>query len=956
MKRLSLSLAVAGCLGASMAQAFETHTHAYITYQAYNASTLGGSGSDSQALMTRLGLDRLASDQPFTPYWTGVPIPLSFYYDNLPDGSTPLSYARPAGAHEWWQMEQLATNNQFGTASPSPVGTDPIHTLPIANWLMRGVILEDQLRPDDYRAADGPLPDPDPRSDIRRVYNHFYDPIHDQRLTVGVPCNLYPPFSPLYGYSYCSKSVDWALGTADAFTSIAPDTTRHNHFSWEDARQNYFLALTAKRDANGDGTRSAAERAADAQERLFRWATVFRSLGDVIHLLQDTGQPQHTRNDRHDPHSGSEEQQAFEPFTNMRIIGVPAQGQQPQPAGAGENYVYGLTGAQVLAYMGPLAGINGYPKPNFVSPLRYYTTRQAGDTDQTSPATRLGLADYTNRGFFTRGTLPIDNGFDFPPQDVGDGINGYTAIDSPCTELPKFRDSRPLVCRTYFHTVPDNIAPTRADVTTPQPLASDGMWKNFLGSLKQLTLSPAIFKMQGDLTVPRAIGYSAGLLDFFFRGQLEVLPPSDRIVGVLNQGATHTMNAQGYPCQGTSTADGCPVFGFEKIRVAVRNATPTITESGTGTTSPQTTGGTGAQLVAVAKYHRNTCYKPDLSGERVQSYGPVITEPICSGGQTVRTPYQEISVSAPLSVASGELDNLAAGAGIDKMFDFTSDPIPVNATDLFVQVVYRGALGQEPDGIAVGLLDTREPTFVAFWNNTDHWWNGSSWLSYTTTYPPDSAKDFWACAGGNPVKLVFYYQGANGSPALENPVSSSGHPGVVRLGFIFPYPDAGIPGQRKAIRGVPVAYVISGIPKIPTQSAYTSGAFRQANKENVSAATLTAPSNTCASGVPGTPEYWCFDPVIKERSQIMGAPAQPLYLQPLGTGNFPPDVDAPPAQSAFAGIAPLATGTIRFNTDATLASCPAQPSSVEQPADEDHARLLELQEEAASLGITTEDQ
>ncbi len=380
MKRQSLMIATAlTCFVASEAQAFETHTHAYITYQAYSASLLGGAGAESQALLARLGLDRLAADQPFSPYWLALPLPLSAYYDNLPDGSAPQSFLRPVGTHEWWQLRELSINNQFGAGNTSVVGSDAVHVLPIANWLMRGVILEDQILPDDYRASDGPLPDPDPRGDIRRVYNHFYDPIHDQRLHVVVDCNNYLPGYPLYGYSYCSKSVDWALGTADAFTSISPDSARHNHFTWEDARQNFFLALTATRDADSNGLRTTSERAADAQERLLRWATVFRSLGDVVHLLEDTGQPQHTRNDRHDPHSDPAERQAFEPFTNMRVLGVPAQGQQPQPVGAGENYVYSLTGAQVQSYVTPLPDINSYPKPSFASPLRYYTTRQLGD-------------------------------------------------------------------------------------------------------------------------------------------------------------------------------------------------------------------------------------------------------------------------------------------------------------------------------------------------------------------------------------------------------------------------------------------------------------------------------------------------------------------------------------------------------------------------------------------------
>ncbi len=90
--------------GASSAHAFETHTHAYITYQAHNASVLGGSGPESQALKTALGLDRLATDLPFAPYWLSVPIPLGAYYDNLPSGASPESFVRPVGAHEWWQM------------------------------------------------------------------------------------------------------------------------------------------------------------------------------------------------------------------------------------------------------------------------------------------------------------------------------------------------------------------------------------------------------------------------------------------------------------------------------------------------------------------------------------------------------------------------------------------------------------------------------------------------------------------------------------------------------------------------------------------------------------------------------------------------------------------------------------------------------------------------------------
>jgi hypothetical protein len=48
------------------------------------------------------------------------------------------------------------------------------------------------------------------------------------------------------------------------------------------------------------------------------------------------------------------------------------------------------------------------------------------------------------------------------------------------------------------------------------------------------------------------------------------------------------------------------------------------------------------------------------------------------------------------------------------LFDFSNDPIPLNAIDLFIQVVYRSQLGTEPDGIAVGMIDVREPSYINF--------------------------------------------------------------------------------------------------------------------------------------------------------------------------------------------------------------------------------------------------
>ena len=948
MTRKAFSIVASGFLSvcATAANAYDAETHALIAYKGYKLSALSQTGQGS--VVSRLGLDRLDIATPFDIYWVpyvGVTGPTA-YYDNTSPTFDPNTYARQPAEYERCQFGHL-TN----VTNPSPpfnpinwLAGDPMLSgntvtyFPIENWLMRGDLREDDISPAGYFFAPDRCgkPEVDPYGGIIRVTNHFYDPINDVALTSG--CAL----------SYngvCAKSVDWALGYQDSFaTPPVIDTARRNHFTYVDARENMWRALISETGRKTPPYTSGA-RANDAQERLYRWATTFRSIGDVIHLLQDGAQPQHVRNDAHSPFT-SGERQAYEGYTNARVVGT---------GFANVNSYVREFFAQPQQVTVPLVVTGTYPAVTFATPIRFFTTRLKTDNSSVLPDNRYGMMDYANRSFFTGGTLPGSPGDMFlEPSKTIDA--SYTSIAQPCVAGASIAAVvTNLTCKHLMHAVPDSVTPSyqdelphangQASPFSAPPLLLESAFKSVVpGSpIARPHSGYAVgleeFQTMGNLTIPRAIGYSAGLINYFFRGQLAVTTPPDWIVGALNQGAQHTMNAQGYPCVGTATNDGCAIFGFQSIRVSVQNTTPTITESGTGTQVQQKLSDTlagdptdpnfhGPYLVAVAKYHRNTCYTPTLTGERVQAYSGTITEPVCASGQTVRTPYQEISVSKSFAATAAQLAPNAAA--FEAHFDFSADPIPVNATDLFIQVVYRGpmgdaALGQEQDAIAVGTLDVREPTFAAFWNNTDYYWNGSTtWKPYTGTYPPDSAKDFWVCAGEAPAsttKYVFYYQGANGSPAMDNPVASSNNPGVVRIGFIFPPPD--FPAQRKLIHGVPEAFVISGIPQIPVRDMFSAGQFHQANLENVSAATLNAPQINCGTTLPTTPQYWCFDPVKKRRNQVLGSPIQPMFLEPLPETTPPTDVDSqslPP----FAGITPLASGTIRFDTDATLVTCVGQ--------------------------------
>lgn len=241
----------------STARAYDAETHALITYRAYQASVLAQTGASST--VTRLGLDRFDIPTPFNTYWQAIGSALGpiSYYDNNSSFDT-NTYALQPNEYERCQMENLAKvsvplSNTGWYDSHDPMLTGSTVTFfPIHNWLMRGVLREDDLTSLAYgtiaRSGCG-KPDPDRYDQANgdvihgvRVLNHFYDPVHDLPLSAGAACGFAPS-------GQCLKSVDWALGYVDSFaTAPVVDTLRRNHFTYADARENMWRALTGERN------------------------------------------------------------------------------------------------------------------------------------------------------------------------------------------------------------------------------------------------------------------------------------------------------------------------------------------------------------------------------------------------------------------------------------------------------------------------------------------------------------------------------------------------------------------------------------------------------------------------------------------------------------------------------------------------------------------------------------
>ena len=176
---------------------------------------------------------------------------------------------------------------------------------------------------------------------------------------------------------------------------------RYNNFNIKTVRESQWIALTG---VNGQGTKVAFT----AVDRNQYWTTSLRALGDVLHLNQDMAQPQHTRNEGHGggnfiTNKFAGHKSIFERYTDARVRG-----------GFAFSNRDGLASDTNIAIT-----------TNPIDYVRYPTPKFAAYADYWSAANNRGLANYSNRGFFTIGALPgylnfVSNDYALPSRSVSD--------------------------------------------------------------------------------------------------------------------------------------------------------------------------------------------------------------------------------------------------------------------------------------------------------------------------------------------------------------------------------------------------------------------------------------------------------------------------------------------------------------------------------------------------------
>jgi hypothetical protein len=486
---------------------------------------------------------------------------------------------------------------------------------------MRGSVREDDSSARVFAAKDEPLDDP--YGNINRWCNHFFDPTPAaagaRQATFWCP------------YEAVRDAANWAAGTNDLFGSPADlASDRRNHFTIADAREAQYRAITGR---STDGSNAGAQQLeANFSERKTYYATMFRALGDVLHLNQDMAQPQHTRNE---PHAGfSYGDPTYEKYIDARVRGWP-------------RFDYGTSTKPTLQSI----SFGANPAEHLSSYADYWMK-----------ADGTGLAQYSNANFFTVLNNFGSSNYRLPPP------NDISAFDLEQASSPQ--DG----AVTYLRYKTNGIRVSRQNG-----------FSEFLptGHPKTYTLDFEVYDAMASALLPKAVANSAGLLDHFFRGKLQIQLPAEGIYSIVDHAQTTVKD-------GELTTNNT---GFNKIKLK-------LSAPQTGYDDQTQQFGSGVVL-AVLKFRRNICASnnPDASYDFSGTQGKDLQH-------QCRTTEEEVVVSNPANNGSPITPTTTPQS---LTFDFPK-ALPINATDVRLQVVFRGSLGTEANAVVIATQDIAEPS------------------------------------------------------------------------------------------------------------------------------------------------------------------------------------------------------------------------------------------------------
>ncbi|GKT07184.1 hypothetical protein [Desulforhabdus sp. TSK] len=390
-----------------------------------------------------------------------------------------------------------------------------------------------------------------------------------------------------------------------------------NAYSWISAKNFYYQAIKTGSNA--------------------LWAKTFRALGQVMHLLADSAVPAHVRNDPHlaDPY----EKWVANNFGNIKVPTV---------------------------YIDPSIFSHAVTNPSASCPISALWDQDVYTGANPSDGF-IGLAEFTNANFLSDDTIYKD----YPHPTLADtDFSGFDALEPESVTGEDGKAEQ----RAYVHRTVNGRSYTLAAFGY---LAYDCFQAGACYSHPPLIRDERVHRDYAQELLPRAIGYNAALLEYFFRGKIAVMPGVNGI----------------YTLYSTPNHPGVPLSeaGFDSIRLQASNDSPEGEDMTHGT------------IELVVKY-------------RVAAVDPFFTGP-------VKTTEAFSYIVAPESTGKVSIPD---NEFVELTFNLPQK-LPIFATDVYLYVVYRGRLGAEENAVAMGYKDASEPTPYEFYNNMDYICINGAW-------------------------------------------------------------------------------------------------------------------------------------------------------------------------------------------------------------------------------------
>ncbi len=304
-----------------------------------------------------------------------------------------------------------------------------------------------------------------------RSQHHFHDPLRNTGLDNRTD---YPDwegaptwFSP---FDLRGESALFWVTTGTSSTGYP----KNNLETWTAARNKFYSALTPN--------------IASAREQCM--AETFIALGHILHMVEDMGVPAHTRNDF-----------LFGHYRAVYDWGNPLEDWV-------EEQIEDNNGQSPWSGTGPVV----FDKLAEYFDANAYTGGYLGD-GQWPPQGLWGLSECTNYQFLSFSTVFGCSGvkYQFPHPDR-DKVE------------PDLLEPAPAGEKVYFNGLNYGVTHLARDSYTRYVAAGFGYTSIPVIDSTITTDDVNVFEDYADITVPRTIDYATGLLNYFFRGKLEIEP------------------------------------------------------------------------------------------------------------------------------------------------------------------------------------------------------------------------------------------------------------------------------------------------------------------------------------------------------------------------------------------------------------------------------------------------